>query len=79
MCPQASGALSEGVLKDIVHPVGAVRKAGAVALAALATENEDLVTPVTLELIEIFKAKKEVCKIIIIIFFTVFVLVWFWR
>lgn len=56
---QATGALSEGVLRDIVHPVGAVREAGAVALAALATEYQDLVAPVTLELIEIFKAKKE--------------------
>lgn len=62
MSLQATGALSEGVLRDIVHPVGAVREAGAVALAALATEYQDLVAPVTLELIEIFKAKKEVSQ-----------------
>ncbi|XP_071537961.1 stalled ribosome sensor GCN1 [Panulirus ornatus] len=56
---EADGALSEGVLGDVVHPVSAVRAAGAAALAALAEDNPDLVAPVTLQLIEIFKEKTE--------------------
>lgn len=57
---QADGALSEGILGDVVHPVSAVRAAGAAALAALAEDNPDLVAPVTLQLIETFKEKTEV-------------------
>lgn len=56
---EADGALSEKVLVDIVHPVGAVRLAAASALAALATDNLDLVAPITLQLIETFKEKTE--------------------
>lgn len=56
---EADGALSEGVLGDVVHPVSAVRAAGAAALAALAQDNPDLVAPITLQLIEIFKEKSE--------------------
>ncbi|KAG7170707.1 eIF-2-alpha kinase activator GCN1-like 1 [Homarus americanus] len=56
---EADGALSEGILGDVVHPVSAVRAAGAAALAALAEDNPDLVAPITLQLIEIFKEKTE--------------------
>lgn len=57
---QADGALSDGILGDVVHPVGAVRAAGAAALAALAKDNPDLVAPITIQLIETFKEKTEV-------------------
>lgn len=56
---EADGALSDGILGDVVHPVGAVRAAGAAALAALAKDNPDLVAPITIQLIETFKEKTE--------------------
>ena len=52
--------MNQGILEDLVHPVDAVRAAGAAALAALLEDNLELVAPVTLELIEIFKSKLEV-------------------
>lgn len=60
---QADGAMSEGILGDVVHPVGAVRAAGAAALASLAKDNEDLVSPITIQLIETFKEKTEVYRL----------------
>lgn len=60
---QADGAMSEGILGDVVHPVSAVRAAGAAALASLAKDNPDLVSPITIQLIEIFKEKTEVRKV----------------
>ncbi|KAK3887663.1 hypothetical protein Pcinc_008247 [Petrolisthes cinctipes] len=54
---ETDGALSEGMLRDVVHPVAAVRAAGAAALAALAKDNPDLVADITLQLIGIYKEK----------------------
>lgn len=48
------------MLRDIVHPVAAVRAAGAAALAALAKDNTDLVGDITHQLIAIFKEKTKV-------------------